>query len=450
MRRLKRFAQTWLLAAGLVALPSAAFANNGCPSGLEHFLGQIFCNFLTTLSDTLDPILNSMYGKMAQLSTSLASLFVLIYGIQVIVGISTFNVREAGGRAVKLAIAVSLMTGASTFDMGTVYLFFNSLALEVPALFIHILPNDAGLTLSSGNLVESLYASIDKLFYQYITGELELSANKFKILGFLGALALFCPPLFGLVAGWIFQAFMLLVRSLVTILMALATIMFLVSLGPLFCAFLLFETTSSLFWSWVRHLTSNALQVTFVLAGLVMWMSLMAGYAKPISDFNNMIEEYKAINVAAGAQAGPQDGWGMCELELDLSTSGPQIGGCAGDPVAAGAQVFEPEFMYFFVYYVIALLVLTHGFSALLDYAPTIAQSLAGAGTGGNPLSGTGLDAFSKVTAADKRQDLGDKKGEAEERNRPGDRNDGTGQQVQQSATNALKDTLRGFIKPKT
>lgn len=421
--RILLFALPAALCIGLI--PEAALAQTAsCPSSAQHILGTIICRFMDTLNSTLTQILSQVYGKMGTLAKLIATLYVLIYGLQVLAGTAGFTVREGAGRAVKLAIVVGLMTGGGSVNMSTVSTFFNSLALDVPSYILNTssFPNDGRLDVSSsgGSLPGRLYTSIDALFYGFITSGLSLNTS-FKLFGFLGSLAIFSPPLFFLVAGWIFEAFLLLVRSLVGILMSLAAIMFLVSLGPIFVGFLLFQTTQSIFESWLRHLISHALQVVFIFAALVMWVSVLSRYAGPISMLNDSIQPYSSIHSAASPNAGATEGWGLCKDSAGGgggggSATGPSLDSCnsGSEIIPASAVLLQPKFMYFFIYYVIALLALTHGFSGLIGAAPGIAQQLAGASGGGGALGGAGLSGFSNLEYHHKRaspQSAGSNKG---------------------------------------
>lgn len=392
-----------LLSAAAVLLPAGfAHAASCNASDIPPISSIIFTNFFDTLNETMNTMLSQIYGKAAPIALAAVNLYVVIYGLQVLAGIAPFNAREALGRMAKAAVVYMLMTGSASFNMNTVNNFFYSLALDIPSYLLNSsnFPNDGNIAVSGNGpeLPKKLLTSLDTNFAAFLCGELDI-AKDFKIIGFIGSLALLHPPLFLAAAGWIWQAFMLLVRALVSVLMSLAAITFLTTLGPIFVGFLLFETTAQLFESWLRHLVGFSLQVVFTLAAIVMWVHLLSAYKKPVEDFNKIINSYSAVHVQSTANANVDKSWSLCKPKVSPTTTGPSIqadAGCQEIPISG--LLLNPEFMYFYGYYIIALLALTYGFAGLIEAAPSIAQQIANGGADGGMMKGAGLDAFARHT----------------------------------------------------
>lgn len=381
-----------LLMVGVIALVVLLPENAHAEQPLEKIFSTILKNFVDTLDHVKDQLLTKFYGEVATAAKALGTLYILFYGIEILLAPSQLNAREALGRMAKVAIVVSLMTGAGTLDMNDVYKFFYSLAFDVS--------KDAVSYLSSswlGNLSSptSIYTKLDGIVAEIIKegklGELDIV----KLLGFSFAALMVAPSIGTPLIQLFFQIFMIVANSLLGIFLAMATITFLVCLGPLFVGFALFQLTNHLFENWWRHLASYALQIVFVFAALGLWATNLAGYKDFLKGMNDALFPYKVSGSLNAGGVMHYDDWAVRNCKTTGKKYDCQAGGASGPAFLTAKDLqtgqYGREFIKFFFINIISLLVLTFAFGALVQQAPGIAQQITGAGGSGADAAGTGL-----------------------------------------------------------
>jgi len=92
---------------------------------------------------------------------------------------------------------------------------------------------------------------------------------------------------------------MLLMRTLLSFLLALSTIAFLITLSPIFLSFMLFKVTYHFFESWLRYMVSYALQIIIVFAIISLWITSMMLFAPFFNDMSKLI-----FSLPAGGEQG--------------------------------------------------------------------------------------------------------------------------------------------------
>ncbi|NBX03935.1 MAG: hypothetical protein EBR02_07770 [Alphaproteobacteria bacterium] len=407
----------------IALLPSVAYAadaciarhpnfdSSSCPSGYNHILGAILCQFMSTIDLVKDSLLTAFYCKMGPIAQILGSIYIMFYGIELMIGSTKFNTKHALGRLAKVMIVVSLMTQGSTINMNVVYNFFISLALEVPAYFIGSVPGSGNLSISGSGtqILTTLFGSIDGVIGSAIssTEQKMFGIGIEKFLGFAAAMLLVSTQV-SQIGTFIWQlvseVFMLIVQTMVNILLGLTVIGFLVALGPLFVGFYLFEQTKHLCESWIRHLTSYSLQIVFVLAAFTLWAGVIQQYKdffgqldKAIAPWTGQISKDPNLTV-------DESTWAACKGEMTKGGNGalPTFGCSQANQQMIPANAISQDntdFMGFALYYLTSLLCITYGFGALVKQARGIAQQIAGGGVGGGALDGFGLGNTGKFGA---------------------------------------------------
>jgi len=106
------------------------------------------------------------------------------------------------------------------------------------------------------------------------------------------------PPLFLIIALFLFTYLWLFARATFGFLYALAMISFLFTLLPIFLGFFLFKSTRELFESWLRYLISNTLQIVIVFAFLGMMM--LVDFTTFFDDLNKVLR-YNTFTIGAFA-----------------------------------------------------------------------------------------------------------------------------------------------------
>ena len=389
-----------LFALAVMLVPEAAYAStlstNSCDSGggepLEKVFSTILCNFMSTLTNVLNILLPKFYGKLGTISQTLGTLYILLYGIEVLVAPSSLNAKEALGRMAKVTVVVGLMTGAGS-NMSHIYQFFMSLATDFPSEALAGMKTGSWLT--NATTPDGIYNSLDAVAKEIVDKQEFMGMDMMKLIGFAAVLILVVPQLGGALLQLFTELFNLLVNSLVGIFLAMATITFLISLGPIFIGFLLFQQTEHLFNNWWKHLASYSLQIVFVIASIGLWSAAISSYDKFIPDLEKAVQPYNKNLIPAGTLNSPTATWGICKGKKD-GVSGYKSSCSTPDISPQNIMKDGKDFMAFFFYNLASLLCLTYGFSALVKAAPGIAQQIAGASGGAGDAGGSGIGGFIK------------------------------------------------------
>ena len=391
-----------LFAAGIWLVPSAAHAADP----IEKIFSTILENFLDTLDTVKTTLLSKFQGEMAGVIETAATLYILLYGLEIIAAPAQLNAKEALGRMAKVSIVVSLVVGGGTgFDLGTgAYNFFMDLALGIPNSFMSSLNggNEVMPALSSigtdPNALKSIFSDLDGIIKDIIEKRKFLDMDIDKLAGIGLVIAAAVPQVGGALFTLAKDMFLILANGLLGILLSVAAITFLIAIGPLFIGFALFQITENLFQSWLKNLVSYALQILFVLAALALWGSVLSDYSEFIKDLDSGVGQYATIYSPSGAVASPTNTWGICDGKSDdgKTYKGSCGGGGTGSASIApnNAAKGAKDFVKFVFYNLTALMALTYGFSALMKSAPGIAKSISGGDTGRGDNPGSGLGAF--------------------------------------------------------
>ena len=381
--------------------PSTAHAADA----IESIFSDILGNFIDTLNTVKTTLLSRFKSGMTGPIKAAATLYILLYGLEVIVAPSQLNAKEALGRMAKVSIVVSLVLGTGTFDLGTkAYNFFMDLALGVPTSFMsslnggnHVMPSLSSMG-GTPNALKSIFGDLDGIIKDMIEKQEFLGMSFKKLAGIGLVIAAAVPQVGGALFTLAKDMFMILANALLGILLSVAAITFLIAIGPLFIGFALFQITEGLFQSWLKNLVSYSLQILFVFAALALWGKVISDYAQFIDQLDKAVDQYATVYGPSAAVASPTNTWG---IKKGTTTDGKTYNANAG----AGASIAPnnaakggKDFIVFVFYNITALTALTYGFSALMKSAPSIAKGISGgdAGRGDNPGNGLG-DFLSQV-----------------------------------------------------
>jgi len=209
------------------------------------------------------------------------------------------------------------------------------------------------------------------------------------------------PPVFMLVFGWVMETFMLLMRTLLSFLLALSTIAFLITLSPIFLSFMLFKVTYHFFESWLRYMVSYALQIIIVFAIISLWITSMMLFAPFFKRHVKLIFPYQQVeNKGADGHAARFLGSAAAVSRPNaygpVAVCKPGASGGVFDPnqatnpgfyqadqkklIAPPRMVQETTFMYYLIYHMVTLILIAYAFNILLKNAPDLARDLVGSG----------------------------------------------------------------------
>ncbi|MEQ1790028.1 MAG: hypothetical protein ABL857_06245 [Rickettsiales bacterium] len=330
-----------------------------------------------------------------------------------------------------LALLLSLLTtGIGEFNgINFIYNFFTDFMVQTVQLAVGALSWN-----SSFELVD-IFSKIDDLIYDLIIGVPDpsststpqetmngLFSEKAELIIFFLALTTLAPPIFSLTWGLLITTFFTIARTMVSFLLSLVAIAFLMSFTPLFMCFMLFKTTFGLFQSWLNMIISYSIQPFIIFSIFILWSMVISSFSGFIDEIANVIKS-GSNEVSMGPKSKrPEDGISICRLRYEQKASilsnlssfpnvtfepgSPHIKCCQlmNDPadITGDSKICdttnatvdidtitdhllppkfmlkENKFLYFLVYHLVSLLVVTYAFLRMLQIAPLIAQALSG------------------------------------------------------------------------
>lgn len=369
-------------------------------TGITHIVSQVICNFVVILNSVLGKVYCGIQFSMVGILGAVLTLYVALFGVQILLGTAQLNAKEIVIRLLKIAGVWAFAT-QSAWGIGLTFQFFLSLINDGSTWVVNGISaaNPVAFPVTeNGTDVMPIYGYIDTLIYNAITGP--FTAANDKVIGFFLAMAIPFSPLLLMGLYWLWETLILLVNTVVGFMLCLSAIAFLITLSPIFLSFMLFQATRHFFESWLRYMVSYALQVIFVFAIIAMWISVMSLFAPFFSQLSDLIFPYQPIP-QVDSVAAPVDTWAICPATYGDDNFGPtatcragfnpwnlsMVGPPSPAQQADFNQLIPPsaidshgDFLYFIIYHMITLIVIAYAFTALLKKAPKIAESLAGSG----------------------------------------------------------------------
>jgi len=307
----------------------------------------IFATMMCVFKSTIGDIMSNMYCSFADyIKAPLASLlvvFVSIFGIMMITGMTNTKVKDFAIVLFKIALIWTFATGGD-WAIGVGYKFFMSMAQEGSDIAMLSMPHLAAggtpATLTSPDTVlagifNDSVVSLTSAQHPLTSAFTGLPAICIVDLTLLAVLFIFFLP------GFIIFFLMMLIqyigmfaKAMLNYLTALVLISFLFILAPLFISFALFRTTAPIFEKWLQFLGTFAIQM-IVMFGFLAMLSLI-----PTIDFYvEVLNLLKAYDTTFGIWhfAIPIQGCGFCDYTINSGNSVylPQI----QSPSGAGNQV---------------------------------------------------------------------------------------------------------------
>lgn len=259
-------------------------------------VGAVFAHTLFFFKDTIGTVMSSMYCGFADALrgplNAAATIFITVFGIMIITGISNLSIKEAGVLLFKLVLVWAFAMNAE-WGIGVGYRFFMSFAEEASNIVIKAIPNGAG---NSPSLTDP-DAIISGIFTSSGSGssaqpgihDVPQACILWALL-FLFLLLYFMPILVIFILLAIISYIGSFCRALLNYLTALVLISFLFIFAPFFLGFALFRTTQPLFTAWIKHLISFSLQmvIMFGFMALLAMLPIAAFFVEMV----NILKEY--------------------------------------------------------------------------------------------------------------------------------------------------------------
>jgi len=228
----------------------------------------VAADFVTKFVEPLDGFMTETVSKLAgALEGPLyagATLYIVIFGILVVLGYVRAPIQDFVINVIKIAIIVALVTEVSTYNQYVKDFFFTQLPDGIGAAFgtQGTAPGD----IQSGSAFDSL---IDDVLARF--KEIASEGSWRNIVPYLiGSLFV----VVGVIASIILLALVLLAK------LALAL---LIAIGPIFIALALFRATFPFFSSWLSGLVNFVVLQVLVVAIISLLVSILTGFLNDIS-----------------------------------------------------------------------------------------------------------------------------------------------------------------------
>ncbi len=329
-------------------------------TGIQHIFSWVVCAYVGILNDVLGKTYCGIQYAASGTLAALLSLYIAVFGVQVLMGTAQLRAGEILMRLLKIA-GVWMFASQSAWGIGLAFQFFLGVIGNGAAWAVNSIMPGIGET---ANNIMPIYATLDGFIYQAVIGVVA-NANA-KLIGLFTVMGLVYPPIFALALFWLMTTLMTLARTLSSFLLGISAIAFLISLSPLFLSFMLFQSTYHLFESWLRYMTSYSVQIVISFAIVAMWIAVTSQFVGFFNDLSNMVFPFQAI-VNPGAVVDPEDTWAICPPVFTADVDGPEAQ-CPGgfNPFVSQAdyknlippslmQEQAPLFLYYVVYHLLAL-----------------------------------------------------------------------------------------------
>lgn len=379
-----------------------ATSNGACQyTGIEYIFSTIMCQFVTMINVIMGKLFCSIQGAVISVIIPALTVFVVVYGIQMVIGTVQMNGAELVMRAIKIGIVLWIATdpiGGVSSAISFMFNFFFAFISDTTRWVMTVMSMSTGLNFNQFNPynpgINETFKFLDDWILDALTGS--LSAANSKVIGFFVAMSVAMPSLFMIAIYWWVSVAKMLMATLLSFLMAITAISFLLALSPIFVGFILFKSTFQYFDQWLRFMCSYAIQVMLTFAILTLWMACLQLFAPFFNELSEVIYPYEKVIRPAAAIYSPADTWGLCPMAVYTDPQPHVV--CVksgfnpvapGSPNTSGNTDYEnlipptkvPEmngFIFYLFYHLISLIIVTYGFSSLQKNASSIAKQLAG------------------------------------------------------------------------
>jgi len=347
-------------------------------TGASHIVGQVVCSYIQIMDDILGKVYCSMQYALKNILQVVLTLYIAIFGVQILLGMTQLNAREIFTRMLKVA-CVWIFVSNATWGIGLAFNFFVSVASDTVAWVLNPISNASNVSIQE-TATNSLpiYAYLDNFVATAIFGPL-LQAN-YKVVGFFVIMAHIYPTISGIAIMWFVETLLTVGRILVAFLVSITALAFLIVLSPIFLSFMLFQVTFSFFDNWLRYMICYSLQITVVFAIAVMWIVVTSMFIGFFSDLADLVVSYKQMETK-GEMEKAQDALALCKAALTNTSTGPQMGAPDCNNVIPPSKWDEQaDYIYYIFYHLLSLLLLAKAFKTMIQDAPKLANNIVSPG----------------------------------------------------------------------
>ncbi len=231
---------------------------------VRELLGNVDCN-VRAFSEFGYQVVSGPNSQLTFALTAMMTIYVAIFGIRLLLGIAPLRIGDLTVTGIKLGVVLALATSWPTYQHVVFDTLFHGPEQIASAMMEAMQPSDSALR---GNPFDGL---------QIVYDQLQAAGTFFAKLTPVGA-----SPLVGGVsfAGLALNlaSFLTLLTTLGVVLAAKIVLGLLLALGPIFIAFLLFDSTRGLFEGWLRAALAFAFAPLFATLALVVHLTLIEPY----------------------------------------------------------------------------------------------------------------------------------------------------------------------------
>lgn len=249
------------------------------PSGAAPLVSQMMSNvvqFLNTMGvNVYNAIMNSPFFSLA--AQGLVTLFVVIFGINIIFDLENLTPANVLGKTFKLGL-IWWLIGSGGWDVFQRYIggFFWGTMFEIIELMTgSAVSNMAGMTYNAAALAAPLHV---------LDGPLQGVLSRHFMITIMGSIPT-GPQGFVLGIALIWGGAQVVVAIMTAVFTYVKTIIgmwFLFSLGPIFIACMLFNRTQKIFQGWLSKILGFALEGIMLFVFLAFFMSMITDALEPV------------------------------------------------------------------------------------------------------------------------------------------------------------------------
>lgn len=255
----------------------------------------LFANVVCRIENLFGNVLALMYCAVQEAIVppllALLTLYVIIYGALVILGMVPHRLGEALMRVAKIGL-VAIIALQADVAIRVAYTFYLSAAQTTISAVFSVFDDsryqdhpEYQTMLEGGYILSPTYEDESRRLHtgeHWMEGFDHVFNNVVNTLIAAGPLLIttlvilffVCAPLFFMVVHLITSIFKALAEAIVSYLIALLMITLLFCLAPIFVSFALFRFTAGFFETWLKHLASYTLQMMIVFAFLMIMIMI--------------------------------------------------------------------------------------------------------------------------------------------------------------------------------
>jgi len=371
-------------------------------TGIQYIFSTIVCQFVTMINVVMGKLYCSVQYALAPTVMALLVVYVVVYGVQILMGTAQLAPGEAVTRVIKLGIVYWMVADPNYgVSQAVTYMFefFIGFMAESARWVVQVMSGTSKIDVYVGYDynpgITDVFKFLDDWIFKSLTGA--LSEANAKVMGMFVAISVVMPSFFFMLLYWWVSVLKMMLNTLMSFLMAVVAIAFLLGISPIFISFMLFRSTFQFFDQWLRFLVSFAMQVMVSFAILTLWLFSLTLFGDFFDELSQIVYPVQKVFRPAAAIYTPADTWGLCPFTVytdpiprikcikdDFNPKPPPYGeGQAGNKdyraLIVPAKVPEKQELIFYLFYhIVTLIIVSYGFASLQKNSQDIAKQLAG------------------------------------------------------------------------